>query len=238
MTEGPSVRLLVVEDHKRLAAALKRGLDSEGFATDIALTGTDGLWLATENAYDAIVLDIMLPGINGYQMCSQLREAGDWTPILMLTAKDGEYDEAEALDGGADDYLTKPFSYVVLVAHIRALLRRGRPERPALLVIGDLVLDPAARTCRRGGENIELTTKEFALVEYLARRPGEVVSKAELLTHVWDFGFDGDANVVEVHISALRRKIDQPFGRRSIHTIRGAGYRILPHEPASLSGET
>jgi DNA-binding response OmpR family regulator len=227
------VRILIVEDEKRLAAALKRGLDAEGFATDVALNGTDGLWMATENTYDAIVLDIMLPGVNGYQICSRLREAGNWTPILMLTAKDGEYDEAEALDGGADDYLTKPFSYIVLVAHIRALLRRGRPERPVQLTVGDLMLDPAQHSCTRGAARVDLTPKEFALLEYLARRPGEVVPKSELLAHVWDFGFDGDQNVVEVHFSALRRKIDQPFDRHSIQTVRGAGYRLVPDSAAT-----
>ena len=168
----------------------------------------------------------MLPGVNGYQICSRLRDAGNWTPILMLTAKDGEYDEAEALDGGAGDYLTKPFSNVVLVAHLRALLRRGRPERPVQLAVGDLILDPAQRSCSRGPTAIQLTAKEFSLLEYLARRPGEVVPKSELLDHVWDFGFDGDQNVVEAHISALRRKVDQPFDRRSIQTVRGAGYRL------------
>jgi DNA-binding response OmpR family regulator len=227
------VRILIVEDEKRLAAALKRGLDAEGFATDVALNGTDGLWMATENTYDAMVLDIMLPGVNGYQICSSLREAGNWTPILMLTAKDGEYDEAEALDGGADDYLTKPFSYIVLVAHVRALLRRGRPERPVHLTVGDLILDPAQHSCTRGAVGVDLTPKEFALLEYLARRPGEVVPKSELLAHVWDFGFDGDQNVVEVHISALRRKIDQPFDRHSIQTVRGAGYRLVPDNAAT-----
>jgi DNA-binding response OmpR family regulator len=220
------VRVLVVEDEVRLAAALKRGLEAEGFAVDVANDGTDGLWMATENAYDAIVLDIMLPGANGFQICRKLREADDWTPILMLTAKDGEYDEAEALDGGADDYLVKPFSYVVLVAHLRALVRRGTPARPVQLTAGDLVLDPAARSCRRGGVEVELTPKEFSLLEYLMRRPGQVVSKSELLEHVWDYAFEGDPNVVEVHISALRRKIDLPFGEKSITTLRGAGYRF------------
>ena len=236
--DGSPVRVLVVEDEKRLAAALKRGLEAEGFATDVALDGTDGLWLATENDYDGIILDIMLPGINGFQICDRLREAGDWTPILMLTAKDGEYDQAEALDGGADGYLVKPFSYVVLVAQLRAVMRRGRPERPVELVVGDLCLDPSTRRCRRGRTELELTPKEFSLLEYLLRRPGEVVSKAELLDHVWDFAFDGDQNVVEVHISALRRKVDQPFDRRSIQTVRGAGYRLVPDlEPASSADE-
>ena len=235
---GSPMRVLVVEDERRLAAALKRGLEAEGFATDVALDGTDGLWLATENDYDGIILDIMLPGVNGFQICDRLRKAGDWTPILMLTAKDGEYDQAEALDGGADGYLVKPFSYVVLVAQLRAVMRRGRPARPAELALGDLRLDPSTRRCRRGRTELELTPKEFSLLEYLLRRPGEVVSKTELLDHVWDFAFDGDHNVVEVHISALRRKVDQPFDRRSIETVRGAGYRLVPDlEPAVSADE-
>ena len=217
----------MVEDEKRLAAALKRGLENEGFAVDVALDGTQGEWLASENTYDAIVMDIMLPGLNGYQLCARLRERGNWAPILMLTAKDGEYDEAEALDTGADDYLTKPFSFVVLVAHIRALLRRGAVARPAVLHCGDLCLDPAARRCLRAGTAIELTAREFAVLEYLMRRAGEVVTKTDILEHVWDFGFDGDANVVEVHLSALRRKIDKPFGTDSIETLRGSGYRLI-----------
>jgi DNA-binding response OmpR family regulator len=166
--------------------------------------------------------------VNGFQVCSRLREQGIWTPILMLTAKDGELDEAEALDTGADDYLTKPFSYVVLVAHLRALVRRGASERPAQLMVGDLVIDPAARTCSRGGRLIELTAKEFSIVEFLARRSGEVVSKTDLLEHAWDFAYDGDPNVIEVHMSNIRRKIDKPFHVRSLRTVRGAGYRLVP----------
>jgi len=218
----------VVEDDKRLAATLRRGLEAEGFAVDNALDGEQCIWLATENPYDAIVLDIMLPKVNGFQVCARLREQGNWTPILMLTAKDGELDEAEALDTGADDYLTKPFSYVVLVAHLRALLRRGAGERPAQLSVGDLVIDPAARTCSRAGQLIELTAKEFSIVEFLARRPGEVVSKGDLLDHAWDFAYDGDPNVIEVHISNIRRKIDKPFNTDSLRTVRGAGYRLVP----------
>jgi DNA-binding response OmpR family regulator len=220
------VRVLVVDDEKRLAAALRSGLEAEGFAVDIALTGDDGLWLATENTYDAIILDIMLPGISGYEVCARLREAGNWTPILMLTAKDGEWDEAEALDTGADDYLVKPFSYVVLLAHVRALLRRGVRDRPAELIAGDLVVDPAARTCRRGDTEITLTSRELSVLEFLLRRAGEVVSKSEIVEHVWDMHFDGDLNVVEVHVSALRRKIDTPFDRHAIYTVRGSGYRL------------
>jgi len=220
------MRVLVVDDERRLVEALRRGLEAEGFAVDTAFTGTDGLWMATENAYDAIVLDIMLPGVNGYEVCRELRDSDIWTPILMLTAKDGEWDEAEALDLGADDYLSKPFSFVVLVAHLRALLRRGAPERPAELGVGDLVLDPATRLCRRADVPIDLTTREFSVLEYLMRRIGDIVSKSDIVDHVWDSHFDGDLNVVEVHISALRRKIDAPFGTETIHTIRGAGYRV------------
>ncbi len=218
----------MVEDDKRLAATLRRGLEAEGFAVDNALDGEQCIWLATENPYDAIVLDIMLPKVNGFQVCARLREQGNWTPILMLTAKDGELDEAEALDTGADDYLTKPFSYVVLVAHLRALLRRGAGERPAQLSVGDLVIDPAARTCSRAGRPIELTAKEFSIVEFLARRRGEVVSKGDLLDHAWDFAYDGDPNVIEVHMSNIRRKIDKPFNTESLRTVRGAGYRLVP----------
>lgn len=221
------VRLLVIEDEKRLAGVLKRGLESEGFAVDVALDGEQGEWYAAENHYDVIVMDIMLPKLNGYQLCARLRERGDWSPILMLTAKDGEYDEAEALDTGADDFLSKPFSYVVLLARIRALLRRGRVQRPAVLSCGDLSLDPATRRCARGGVEIDLTVREFAVLEYLMRSQGEVVTKADILDHVWDFGFDGDPNVVEVHMSALRRKIDKPFGAATIETLRGAGYRLV-----------
>ncbi|MGH9093913.1 MAG: response regulator transcription factor [Acidimicrobiales bacterium] len=221
------MKVLVVEDEKRLAQALRRGLESEGFAVDLAFDGDQGLWLATEQRYDVIVLDIMLPGINGYKLCARLRQAGDWTPILMLTAKDGEYDEAEALDTGADDFLSKPFSYVVLVARLRALLRRGAAERPAVLRCADLTLDPAARRCCRGGTEIELTAREWSVLEYLMRRAGQVVTKTEILDNVWDFSFDGDPNVVEVHVSALRRKIDAPFDTQSIQTVRGAGYKLL-----------
>ncbi len=217
----------MVEDDKRLAATIRRGLEAEGFSVDNALNGEDGFWLASENPYDAIVLDIMLPKLNGFQVCARLREAGIWTPILMLTAKDGEFDEAEALDTGADDYLTKPFSYVVLVAHLRALLRRGSAERPAVLSVGDLEIDPATRACTRAGVAIELTAKELAIVEFLARRSGEVVSKAELLEHAWDFAYDGDPSVIEVHVSNIRRKIDKPFGTKSLVTVRGSGYRLV-----------
>jgi two-component system, OmpR family, response regulator len=220
------VRLLVVEDESSLARSLERGLEADGFAVDVATNGTDGLWLAREHRYDAIVLDIMLPGVNGFRICAQLRAEEDWTPILMLTAKDGELDEAEALDTGADDYLTKPFSHVVLVARIRALLRRGAPERPVLLVAGDLQVDPAGRRAWRQRHALELTAREFSVLEYLLRRTGDVVSKREILDHVWDDDFDGDPNIVEVYVRHLRRKIDLPFGRAAIETVRGAGYRL------------
>jgi DNA-binding response OmpR family regulator len=220
------MRVLVVEDEKRLATGLKNGLEAEGFATDVILNGTDGLWMARENSYDAIVLDIMLPGMNGFKVCSALREEGNWTPILMLTAKDGELDEAEALDLGADDYLTKPFSYVVLVARLRALLRRGAPQRPAILEAGDLRFDPGSKKVSRAGDEVQLTARETSLLEFLLRRRGEVVSKREILDHVWDYDFEGDPNIVEVYIRHLRNKLDRPYGRDSIQTVRGSGYRL------------
>ncbi|HEY4398242.1 MAG TPA: response regulator transcription factor [Acidimicrobiia bacterium] len=220
------MRVLVVEDEERLARSLERGLEADGFAVDVALNGTDGLWMAQENAYDAIVLDIMLPGVNGYRICSRLRDAGDWTPILMLTAKDGELDESEALDLGADDYLTKPFHHVVLVARLRALMRRGSPTRPATLAAGDLRLDPAAHRAWRGDQPLDLTAREVSVLEYLLRHAGAVTSKREILEHVWDDDFEGDSNIVEVYVRHLRKKIDIPFGRSSIETVRGAGYRL------------
>jgi two-component system, OmpR family, response regulator len=221
------VRVLVIEDEKRLATGLKKGLEAEGFATDVALNGTDGLWMARENPYDAIVLDIMLPGVNGFKICSTLREEKNWTPILMLTAKDGELDEAEALDLGADDYLTKPFSYVVLVARLRALLRRGAPERPSVLEAGDLHFDPGSKQVWRGDNEVDLTAREMALLEFLLRHKGEVVSKRDILEHVWDYDFQGDPNIIEVYIRHLRNKLDRPYGRNSIQTVRGAGYRLM-----------
>jgi two-component system, OmpR family, response regulator len=221
------MRVLVVEDEKRLAAGLKKGLEAEGFAADVALNGDDGLWMARENPYDAIVLDLMLPGKNGYQVCATLREADVWTPILVLTAMDDELDEAEALDLGADDFLTKPFSYLVLVARLRALIRRGTPERPAVLVAGDLRLDPGSRQVWRGDAQLQLTARELSLLEFLLRRKGQVVSKREILEHVWDYDFEGDPNIVEVYIRHLRNKLDRPFGRSSIETARGAGYRLV-----------
>ena len=215
------MRLLVVEDGVRLAEGLKRGLEAEGFAVDVALNGTDGLWLARENHYAVVLLDIMLPGLNGYLVCRTLREEGDWTPVLMLTAKNGEWDQVEALDTGADDYLTKPFSFAVLLARVRALIRRGAAPRPAVLEAGDLSLDPATREVRRADAAIELTTREFAVLEFLMRRAGEVVAKRDILDGVWDFDFDGDPNIVEVYIGHLRNKVDRPFGRASIQTLRG-----------------
>ncbi|MFI1735957.1 response regulator transcription factor [Streptomyces acidicola] len=221
------MRVLVIEDERGLAAAIARGLAEEGFAVDVTHDGADGLWKAWNEPYDAIVLDIMLPGLSGYEVLRRLRAAEVWTPVLMLTAKDGEYDEADALDLGADDYLRKPFSYVVLVARLRALLRRGAPARPAVLTAGDLALDPARRRCHRAETEIPLTAREFTLLEFLLRRQDEVVSKTDILTHVWDENFDGDTNIVEVYIGYLRRKIDVPFRRHTIETVRGAGYRLL-----------
>ncbi|MEU7903799.1 response regulator transcription factor [Actinoplanes sp. NPDC049118] len=220
------MRVLVVDDEQRLARSLRIGLEAEGFAVDVAHDGTDGLWLARENRYDAIVLDLMLPGINGYQVCAALRAEKDWTPILMLTAKDGEWDQVEGLDTGADDYLTKPCSFPVLVARLRAVTRRGARERPTQLEVGDLRLDPAARRVWRGGTEVELTAREFSLLAFLLRHPGDVVSKRQILDAVWDDDFAGDPNIVEVYIRHLRNKIDRPFGRAAIQTLRGAGYRL------------
>lgn len=220
------MRVLVVEDEQHLAEGLRKGLDAEGFATDVASNGTDGLWMAREHPYDAIVLDIMLPGINGYRVCATLREEGNWTPILMLTAKDGEFDEAEALDTGADDFVAKPFSYVALVARLHALIRRGAAERPAVLEAGDLRFDPGERRAWRGEAEVPLTAREMALLEFLLRRRGDVVSKTDILDHVWDGSFDGDLNIVEVYVGHLRAKLDRPFGRDAIQTVRGSGYRL------------
>ena len=216
------MRVLVIEDEVRQAASLKRGLEAEGFAVDVAGTGTDGLWLASEQPYDVILLDVMLPGLNGYKVCAALRAKEIWTPVLMLTAKDGELDEAEALDTGADDFLAKPFSFVVLVAHIRALLRRGAAARPAILRVGSIELDLSRRLCTLDGVPVELTPREFSILEYLMRRRGDVVPKTEILEHVWDFAYEGGDNVVEVHVSALRRKL----GTSAIETVRGGGYRM------------
>ncbi|EYT64061.1 MULTISPECIES: response regulator transcription factor [Curtobacterium] len=220
------MRVLVVDDEVRLADGVRRGLEAEGWAVDVANDGVDGLWHAREFRYDAIVLDLMMPGLSGWAVCAQLRADGDWTPVLMLTAKDGEWDQVEALDAGADDYVTKPFSHPVLVARLRALVRRGARERPTVLTLGDLVVDPAARTVARGGTQVELTSREFAVLEYLARHPGQVRSKRDVIENVWDVDFEGDPNIVEVYVGHLRRKLDRPFGRAAIETVRGAGYRL------------
>ena len=217
------MRLLVVEDEQRLAAGLRKGLEADGFAVDVVHNGTDGIWMARENPFDAIILDVMLPGANGYQVCRTLRSEGNWTPILMLTAKDGAADVVEGLDTGADDYLAKPFSYAVLLARLRALFRRGAQPRPAVLEVGDLRLDPAARRVWLRNNEIVLTPREFAVMEFLLHHPGEVLSKKDILDHVWDFDFDGDPNIVEVYIRRLRTKLDHPV----IETVRGAGYRLV-----------
>jgi two-component system OmpR family response regulator len=220
------VKLLLVEDDMKIATAVKRGLEAEGFTVEVAHDGNDGRWLASEGSYDLIVLDILLPGRNGYRICADLRAAGDWTPILMLTAKDGEWDEAEALDTGADDYLTKPFSFPVLVARVRALLRRTTGRNPVPVTVGDLRIDPGERRIWRGDDEVVLTAREFEVVEFLIRRAGQVLSKDEILAGVWEQDFEGDPNIVEVYVRRLRRKLDEPYGRRSIETVRGAGYRL------------
>lgn len=218
--------MLVVEDEPTLGHSVKRGLEAEGFGVDLATTGTDGLWRAREGSFDAIVLDIMLPEMNGYEVCRQLRSDGVWTPILMLTAKEGEYDEADAFEMGADDYLRKPFSHVVLVARLRSLIRRGAPVEPETIGVGDLVLDPARQSCARGDEPIDLTPREFAVLETLLRRGPNVVPKSELIDHVWGIDFDGDPNIVEVYIGYIRKKIDRPFGTTTVRTVRGIGYQV------------
>ena len=222
------MRILVVEDDKHLAGALRRGLEGERYAVDVALDGADGEWLATENEYDALILDVMLPKLPGDELCSRRREAGDWTPILMLTARSGPEQEARALDSGADDFLAKPFSFMVLVARVRALVRRGRHERPNVLEAGDLRLDPATHRVWRGDTAVELTPRQFSMLEFLLRRAGDVVSKATIMAHVWDFSFEGDPNIVEVYVRQLRLRIDEPFGRNSVQTVRLVGYRLDP----------
>jgi two-component system, OmpR family, response regulator len=224
------MRVLVVEDEPRLATSLRTGLEAEGFAVDVAPDGGEALWFARENEYDAILLDIMLPVLNGYKVCETLRAEKNWTPILMLTAKDGMWDEVEALDTGADDYVTKPFSFEILLARLRSLLRRGAHERPTRLVVGDLVLDPASRRASRGEVQLTLTSRELSLLEFLMRRQGDVVSRQQILAHVWDYNFEGDPNIIEVYIARLRRKVDRPFGRGSIETVRGSGYRLTAGE--------
>ncbi|MGF2950320.1 response regulator transcription factor [Microbacterium alcoholitolerans] len=220
------MRILLVDDEVRLADGIRRGLEAEGMVVEVAHDGLAGLDLARDGDYDAIVLDVMMPGMSGYRVCQALRAEGDWTPVLFLTAKDGEWDEVEGLDTGGDDWLTKPFSYPVLVARLRALVRRGARERPAVLEAGDLRLDPAARRVFRGDEEISLTAREITVLDFLLRRRGEVVTKPEIIANVWGADFEGDANIVEVYIGHLRSKIDRPFGREAIQTVRGAGYRL------------
>jgi DNA-binding response OmpR family regulator len=221
------MRALVVDDDERLAHALKRGLTAEGFAVDVAFDGKEAFWLAEENEYDVIVLDLMLPLIDGHEFCRRLRAAGDWTPVLMLTAKVGVQDEATSLDSGADDFLAKPFSLVVLLARLRALVRRGSRERPTILTVGDLRLDPAAHQVWRGDTAVALTPRQFSLLEFFMRHPAEVISKARILEHVWDFAFEGAPNIVEVYVRQLRQRIDEPFGRHSLQTVRLVGYRLV-----------
>ncbi|ARC58081.1 Transcriptional regulatory protein TcrA [Frondihabitans sp. 762G35] len=220
------MRVLVVEDNAAFAEGLRLGLEAEGIAVDHAATGTDGLWRTQEVAYDAVILDIMLPELSGYSVCRSMREAGNWTPVVMLTAKDGEWDEVEGLDTGADDYLTKPFSFAVLLARLRALVRRGARERPTVLTAGDLRLDPASRKVWRGESPIELTTREYTVLEFLLRNAGVVVTKRQMLDDIWNDDFEGDPNIVEVYVRHLRNKLDRPFGRDAIETVRGAGYRL------------
>ncbi|MEU1973479.1 response regulator transcription factor [Microbacterium sp. NPDC019599] len=220
------MRILVVDDEVRLAEGLRRGLEAEGFAVDVAHNGVDGLWRARETRYDAIVLDLMMPGMSGWKVCAALRAEQNWTPVLMLTAKDGEWDQVEALETGADDYVTKPFSFAVLVARLRALIRRGGVERPVVLEAGDLRVDSGSRRVWRGEVPIELTSREFSVFEHLMRHRGQVLSKRDLIDGVWNDDFEGDPNIVEVYVGHLRRKIDRPFGRAAIETVRGAGYRL------------
>jgi two-component system OmpR family response regulator len=220
------MRVLLVEDEVRLAQTVQRGLTAEGFVVDVAHDGHDGLDLATHGEFDVVVLDIMLPGLHGYQILRELRSREVWTPVLMLSAKDGDYDQADAFDLGADDYLTKPFSFVVLVARLRALLRRGAPQRPVILSAGTLTVDPARRRVARGEAALELTPREFGVLEFLVRNKGDVVTKAQILRAVWDSHYEGADNVVEVYVGYLRRKIDTPFGIASIETVRGVGYRL------------
>jgi two-component system OmpR family response regulator len=220
------MRVLIVEDELRMAGLIRRGLTSEGLAADAAATGEDALWMAQAHDYDAIVLDVMLPGLDGFETCRQLRERGISAPVLMLTARDSVEDRVAGLDTGADDYLVKPFAFAELLARLRALARRGGPDRQPVLVVGDLQLDPAERAVRRGSREISLSAKEFALLETFMRRPGEVLSRLHLLEHAWDFAYENRSNVVDVVVRRLRLKIDEPFGRRSLETVRGGGYRL------------
>jgi two-component system OmpR family response regulator len=220
------MRLLVVEDDVKMAALLRRGLTEEGSAVDVARTGEDGVWMAAATEYDAVVLDVMLPGIDGFEACRRMRHEGVWAPVLLLTARDSVEDRVAGLDGGADDYLTKPFSFAELSARLRALVRRGRPERPSVLSAGDLTLDPATRQAKRGDAEISLSAKEFALLEAFMRRPGQVLTRLDLLEHAWDFAYENRSNVIDVYVRYLRAKVDRPFGVESIETVRGAGYRL------------
>jgi len=220
------MRILVVEDELKMAALLRRGLAEEGHAVDVAATGDDGVWMAQAAEYDAIVLDLMLPGLDGVSVCRRWRENGVWAPVLMLTARDAVDDRVAGLDAGADDYLRKPFSFAELLARLRALARRGAPERPIVLEVGDLRLDPAARQVWRGGTEIRLSAKEFALLETFMRRPGDVLSRLQLIEHAWDYAYETRSNVVDVYVRYLREKVDRPFGRCSLETVRGAGYRL------------
>jgi DNA-binding response OmpR family regulator len=227
------VRVLLVEDEVELAESLRRGLTNEGFVVDVAHDGITGGWLARENPYDVVVLDLMLPGRNGYAVLEDLRAAENWVPVLMLTAKDGEYDQTDAFDLGADDYLTKPFSFLVLVARLRALIRRGAPERPVVLTVGSLRLDPVRRTVTRRGQALELTAKEYVILQYLMQNEEKVVSKLEIMDNAWDTGFEGSENIVEVYVGYLRKKIDAPFGLSTLQTVRGMGYRLVPDAPGT-----
>jgi DNA-binding response OmpR family regulator len=222
------VKLLLVEDDRKIAAAVRRGLVAEGFTVEVCHDGDEGLWLARESSYDLLVLDLMLPGLSGTEICAALRADADWTPVLVLTATDGAAAEAEALDTGADDYLTKPFSFAVLVARVRALARRAAERDPSPVAAGDLRIDPRGRRVWRGDVEVGLTSREFDVLEFLVRRAGQVLTKSEILAGVWEFAYEGDPNVVEVYVGRLRRKLDDPFGRRSLETIRGAGYRLAP----------
>jgi two-component system OmpR family response regulator len=220
------MRILVVEDELKMASLIRRGLIEEGHAADVTPKGEDAVWMAEAHPYDVVVLDVMLPGAGGFETCRRLRNAGVWTPVLMLTARDAVDDRVAGLDAGADDYLTKPFSFAELLARLRALARRGGVERPAQLAAGDLVLDPATRRTWRGGTEIHLSPKEFALLEAFMRRPGQVLSRLQLLEHAWDFAYENRSNVVDVYVRYLREKIDRSFGTDSIETVRGVGYRF------------
>jgi len=221
-----AVRVLVVEDEVKMASLVKRALEREGYAVDVAGTGEDGLWLATEYEYDAIVLDVMIPEPDGFEVCRELRSRGRWAPVLLLTARDGVDDRVTGLDAGADDYLAKPFSFAELAARLRALTRRGVVERPTVLIVDDLTLDPATHEVRRGETEIELSPKEFALLELFLRHPDEVLTRTAILEHTWDFAYSGTSNVVDVYVRYLREKIDRPFGRDTIRTVRGVGYQL------------